>query len=312
MYGRKFTLQTDHQPLLKIFGPKGDLPAIAAKRQHRWAIRLMKYDFDIEYVATNKFGNADGLSRLPHPSEAPSEKTVKSHNKVMALYEETMWELPVTVEVVREAQGKDPVLSQVKQFVRTKWPTDCQNTAFLPYFRRRDEFAVYQGVLMKGKLTVIPGTLRERVLELLHDSHSGKERMRNLAKHYFWWPGLGQDIDSLASRCDVCARNGPEMPKTPLHIWEEPERAWQRIHIDYAGPKYGSYWLIIVDAKTKWPEVVPTRGMTATETIVKLCKVFATHGLCEQLVSDNGPAFAAAEFKQYCATRGIKHILSAP
>jgi len=33
-------------------------------RFKRWALRLIGYDFDIEYVKTDEFGKADALSRL--------------------------------------------------------------------------------------------------------------------------------------------------------------------------------------------------------------------------------------------------------
>ncbi|CAF4941147.1 unnamed protein product, partial [Rotaria magnacalcarata] len=45
--------------------PKKGIPTTSANRLQRWAIRLMGYTFDIEYCPTNKFGQADGLSRLP-------------------------------------------------------------------------------------------------------------------------------------------------------------------------------------------------------------------------------------------------------
>ena len=65
IYGRKFTLITDHKPLTTIFSPKSSLPALAAARLQRWAIILSAYQYEVEFRATDKHANADCLSRLP-------------------------------------------------------------------------------------------------------------------------------------------------------------------------------------------------------------------------------------------------------
>ena len=49
LYGRKFTLVTDHKPLTTILGPKNGVPPIAAARLQRWALKLAAYSYDIEF-----------------------------------------------------------------------------------------------------------------------------------------------------------------------------------------------------------------------------------------------------------------------
>ena len=51
---------------------------------------------------------------------------------------------------------------------------------------------------------------------------------------------------------------------------------------------------------------------TATKTVEELRKLFTTHGLPEQLVSDNGPQFVAEEFGSFMKNNDIKHIRSTP
>ncbi len=65
IYGRKFTLITDHKPLLAILGPKAAIPTLAALRMQRWALVLMAYNYDIEYRKSADHMNADAMSRLP-------------------------------------------------------------------------------------------------------------------------------------------------------------------------------------------------------------------------------------------------------
>ena len=54
------------------------------------------------------------------------------------------------------------------------------------------------------------------------------------------------------------------------------------------------------------------KSITATATIKELRRLFATHGLPEQLVSDNGPQFTSSEFAEFIKANGIKHIRCAP
>ena len=71
IFGRKFTLVTDHQPLTTILGPKKGIPSVAAARLQRWAILLSAYTYDIEFRNTTAHGTADALSRLPLPRKGP-------------------------------------------------------------------------------------------------------------------------------------------------------------------------------------------------------------------------------------------------
>ena len=71
IFGSKFTLVTDHQPLTTILGPKKGIPSVVAAQLQRWAIRLSAYTYDIEFRSTAAHGNADALSRLPLSMKGP-------------------------------------------------------------------------------------------------------------------------------------------------------------------------------------------------------------------------------------------------
>ena len=58
-----------------------------------------------------------------------------------------------------------------------------------------------------------------------------------------------------------------EPPKAQIHPWSYPTKAWSRVHIDYAGPVNNAMYLVIVDAYSKFPEVVKMSSTTSIATI---------------------------------------------
>ena len=69
----------------------------------------------------------------------------------------------------------------------------------------------------------------------------------------------------------------------------------------------GQMFLLVVDAKSKWIEVFPMSSTTASATIQALRFMFATHGLPEAIVSDNGQQIVAQEMKDFLKSNGICH-----
>lgn len=136
--------------------------------------------------------------------------------------------------------------------------------------------------------------------------------MKALARSYVWWPSINQQLEAVAKACLGCQQNQKMPSKVPLHPWEWATFPWQRIHIDYAGPFKDSMFLVVVDAHSKWPEVIPMKSTTSSKTIEVLRDMFATFGIPEQLVSDNGPQFVSEEFQTFLKLNGIRHITSAP
>ena len=68
----------------------------------------------------------------------------------------------------------------------------------------------------------------------------------------------------------------------------------------------------MVNAHSKWPEVIEMKSTTAERTVHVMRMVFARNGLCTQIVSDNGVQFCSDIFTKFMKDNGILHIKSAP
>ena len=309
LYGRHFSLVTDHQPLVSIFNPSKGIPLTTAARLQRYAIFLSGLDYSIEYRNTKSHGNADGLSRLPLPTDDTNTDDIVDSTHVFHVTQ--LEALPVTAEEVKQQTARDPILSRAYDATMRGWG-DNDDSDLQPYFRRRTELTVHQGCLLWGIRVVIPETLRKDVLNLIHDGHLGVVKMKAMARSHVWWPGIDADIENCARSCTGCAENRNTPPETPIHPWEYPNRPWQRIHVDFAGPFLGSMFLIVVDARSKWPEVFAMKSTTAERTVDVLRTIFARNGLPEHLISDNGPQFVSEEFRRFMKINGIRHTTSSP
>ncbi|KAK3748327.1 hypothetical protein QZH41_005512, partial [Actinostola sp. cb2023] len=67
LYGRPFTIHTDHKPLVSLFNEKKQVPTTASPRVQRWSVTLRGYEYSIKFRAGSENGNADAFSRLPLP-----------------------------------------------------------------------------------------------------------------------------------------------------------------------------------------------------------------------------------------------------
>lgn len=309
LFGRRFVLLTDHWSLTSIFGPHTGIPSLAASRLQRWALILSAHNYEIKYRRSEAHANADGLSRLPlpeHPSRAVRQQDI--------FYFSMVDNAPVTAHQLKRETRVDPVLSQVlDRVMRGDVHCTADVTSDLrPYLMRGKELTVVAGCLLWGMRVIIPEKLRPLVLDELHSGHSGIVRMKELARSYFWWPGVDQEIDMKTKSCDQCQsiRNAPCL--APLHPWEWPAFPWQSVHLDFAGPVEGRMLLVAVDAHSKWPEVAVMSTTTSEKTIEALREMFSRYGLPEQMVTDNGPQFTSQEMRDFLRTNVVKHILSSP
>ena len=97
LYGRSFTLATDHKPLLSLFGVKKPVPPQASGQIQQWALTLSMYDYTLIHKKSAEHGNADALSRVPLPDSISS--TPIPAKTVLLL--EQMNEMPVTAEHIK-------------------------------------------------------------------------------------------------------------------------------------------------------------------------------------------------------------------
>ena len=91
---------------------------------------------------------------------------------------------------------KDPILSRVHHLVLHGLTASSFEPDLQPYFIRKNELSVVDGCVLWGSRVVIPPPDCAIVLNQLHDTHFGINKMKSLAHSYVWWPKLDADIMS--------------------------------------------------------------------------------------------------------------------
>ncbi|XP_038106436.1 uncharacterized protein K02A2.6-like [Culex quinquefasciatus] len=158
---------------------------------------------------------------------------------------------------------------------------------------------------MRGIRVYVPPELRRNVLAELHSTHFGGTRLKSLARGYVWWERIDKDIEELIRNCAACQVTRADPAKVPLHCWETPKGPFDRVHVDFAGPFIGTYFIVFVDAYSKWPEVKILRDITTSTTIHACREFFAAYGIPAVLVSDHGVQFTSAEFQHFLKKKWI-------
>ena len=212
--------------------------------------------------------------------------------------------------VVRET-AKDPILSQLMRFVKEGWP-HAFSEELKDFKKLENSLSTENGCVFYGLRVIIPSTLRNHILKLLHLGHFGMQRMKQLARSTVYWPRIDFDIEDLCRKCTSCGQFQNKPDKPSIHPWMMPEKSWSRLHLDHAINFLGRNWLVLVDAYSKYPCIHPTTSTSSKSTTAILEQEFAHFGYPHTLVTDNATTFMSQEFQAWCKQRGIVHLTGAP
>jgi len=83
------------------------------------------------------------------------------------------------------------------------------------YFQYREGLSTVDGVILYKDRIVVPPSLRQEVLDVLHSAHQVDTSMTARAETSVFWPGITPDISALRSSCQQCNRNAPSNPSAP-------------------------------------------------------------------------------------------------
>lgn len=93
-----------------------------------------------------------------------------------------MSELPLTSDDISAASKTDKVLGIVIKYVQTtSFPSKVEDSELKSFFSRKDELSVDRNCLLWDMRVVIPNVYRKHLLELLHYTHPGIVKIKDVA-----------------------------------------------------------------------------------------------------------------------------------
>ena len=214
VYGQSVIVESDHKPLVGLL----DKPiASCSPRIQRMRLQLQRFDFKLVYKPGKELFIADTLSRAPSPTLFLDDITQDCEEQVHAILDRVI-PLVDTRSRYLAATLADPTLQLVKGLLLRGWPEpkrQCPVPA-KPFWTVRNDLSEVDGLLLYGERLVVPMSLRQEVMDGVHDCHFGEVKSVQRAKSAVYWPGCDDQIRNMVASCSICQENRHRNPAQPL------------------------------------------------------------------------------------------------
>jgi hypothetical protein len=299
LYGKKFTVWSDHNPLVYLDNAKNKHSKVT-----RWRLDLAEYNYVIKYKKGIKNTNADALSRV-------YEKDIESTNqpkKINAVETRSSNKLK---ESMTNLQKEDAKLNAIIQ--------NLKEGKTIPTFVLQDGL-LYKSSTVRDRLRiVIPESAIESVFKMCHNDmgggHLGFKKTWPKVRDRFYWKTMYRDTYRWAKSCTPCAkRKSTDAARSnlkPINVADEP---WDMAGVDILGPlketgNGNKYIIVFTDYLTRWPEAFAIKNREA-KTVAKVFvnEIVSRHSAPKILLSDQGAEFMSNLVASICEYLVVKKI----
>ena len=312
--GSQFTVVTDHNPLTFL-----ETQQSLSRRQAHWSEFFQQFVFQWEY-RPGRINVADPVSRIPgHSAVTPGSETPISAHPAVGARDGAQTML---------ALGRPSVCPEALPASADRFRAGYQGDMELQSLLRKGSLVDRSGLLYRptrwGERLAVPGrALREEIMKEAHDppyaGHFGVAKTIDLVGRSFWWPRMHQQIRRYVEICDVCQCNKSRCGNVAgkLQPLEVPDERWQSVSMDFVVELpmtkrgHDAIW-VVVDRFSKMVHIAPTTSKVTAEDTARLFfeRVFATHGLPREVISDRGPQFTGHFWRQLCSRFSVRPALS--
>lgn len=280
LYGRPFTIISDHKPLVWVFNIKDP-----SSRLMRWRLKLEEYDYKVIYKPGAYNTNADALSRIPIRDCLAITRSKTKTNPISNINS-----IPNTSSTSKLNQSLNSIPNSIIQDTENSTPQEVS-----------DEDTI------------------KTIIKEFHDSpiggHQGISRTYKRIKTRYTWKNMIRDITTYIKKCPKCQKNKYGInTKVPMAITTTSFTPFDKIFLDIVGPlpvtdNNNKFILTMQDDLSKYSDAFAMPNAEA-DTVAKVfvTQIICRHGTPQNILTDQGTNFLSKLFKGVCKLLQINKL----
>lgn len=336
LYGQKFTLVTDHKPLVFIKNANKNGKLI------RWRLELENYDYTVIYKTGKTNVVADALSRkvetnvneISDPSDIETVHSASSSEEFFIHFTER----PINNyrnQIIFRTTSFNSILmfdifpgykrtticdsnftaDKITDYLKRYWngrqtaihaPESLLNMIQVSY---RNHFSHAHLVITQNMVEdIISEERQDNIIRQEHDrAHRGIQEVEQQIKRSYFFPEMVKKIRQFNNACQICS--GHKYDRKPYNIKISPRpieiAPFHRIHIDIFGMDKINY-LTIICAFSKHLQAIKIETRNTIDIQNALNQYFSNFAIPRSIVCDHEAAFTSIQMADYLANLGTQ------